>query len=78
MDFLALALVVSNSPETPALTRWMRLALAGLAVGINVTEAADIGAIFSLFVAAFVLFKALTEEGIRLVEIRTGHWTELP
>jgi hypothetical protein len=63
MDFFALALVVSNSPETPALVRWMRLALAGLAVGINVMEAADIGAIFSLLVATFVLFKALLETG---------------
>ncbi|HYA78905.1 MAG TPA: YfhO family protein, partial [Candidatus Nitrosopolaris sp.] len=29
----------------------------------NVMEAADIGAIFSLFVAAFVLFKAIADEG---------------
>ncbi len=63
MDFIALALVVSNSPETPVLVRSMRLALAGLAVGINVMEAIDIGAIFSMFVAAFVLFKALFETG---------------
>src|SRR5208283_675752 len=40
MDFFALALVVSNTPETPALIRWTRLALAGLAVGLNVMEAA--------------------------------------
>ncbi len=62
MDFLALALIVSNSPATPWFVRWTRLALAGFAVGINVMEAADIGAIFSLFVAAFVFYKALTEE----------------
>ncbi|HEX5398602.1 MAG TPA: hypothetical protein VFY06_06080 [Verrucomicrobiae bacterium] len=62
MDFFALALVVSNSPETPALLRWVRLVLAGLCVGVNVMEASDIGAIFSLFVAAFVLFKTLTDE----------------
>jgi hypothetical protein len=62
MDFLALALVVSNTSETPAFIRWTRLCLAGLAVGMNVMEGADIGAIFSLFVAAFVLFKALTDE----------------
>jgi hypothetical protein len=61
MDFFALALVVSNSPGTPALVRWTRLALAGLAVGINVIEAADIGAIFSLCVAAFVFYKAIAE-----------------
>ncbi|MGD0251117.1 MAG: hypothetical protein ABSC01_00290 [Verrucomicrobiota bacterium] len=63
MDFFALALVVSNAPGTPLLIRWPRLALAGLAVGVNVMEAADIGAIFSVFVAAFVLFRAVTDEG---------------
>jgi hypothetical protein len=63
MDFFALALVVSNSPTTPALNRWLRLALAGLAVGMNVIEAADIGAILSVFVAAFVFYKAITDEG---------------
>jgi len=63
MDFFALALVVSNTAESRALVRCARLALAGLAVGINVMEAADIGAIFSLFVAAFVLFKAIADEG---------------
>jgi hypothetical protein len=67
MDFFALALIVSNSPETPALIRWTRLALAGLAVGINVMEAADIGAIFSLLVAAFVFYKALMEENFSVL-----------
>ncbi len=67
MDFLALALVVSNTSTTPPLTRWIRLALAGLAVGFNVMEAADIGAIFSLFVAAFVLFKAIADESGPLI-----------
>ena len=64
MGFFALGLIVSNTAETPALTRWLRLALAGLCVGINVIEAADIGAIFSLFIAAFVFFRALNEEGV--------------
>ncbi|MGA3283896.1 MAG: hypothetical protein ABSD57_05500 [Verrucomicrobiota bacterium] len=63
MDFLALALVVSNTLETPVIVRWARLALAGLAVGVNVMEAADIGAIFSVFVAAFVFFRAVAGEG---------------
>jgi hypothetical protein len=63
MVFFAMALIVSNTPETPMLTRWARLALAGLAVGMNVMEAADIGAIFSLFVAAFAMVWALTAEG---------------
>ena len=63
MDFFALALVLSNSPATPALIRWARLALAGLAVGMNVIEASDIGAILSVFVAAFVFYKAVADEG---------------
>jgi hypothetical protein len=61
-SYFALALVVSNTPETPALTRWIRWALAGLAVGVNVMQGADIGAIFSVFIAAFVLFKTLVDE----------------
>ena len=61
-SYFALALVVSNTPKTPALTRWVRWALAGLAVGVNVMQGADIGAIFSLFIAAFVLFKTLVDE----------------
>jgi hypothetical protein len=61
-SYFALALVVSNTPETPAPTRWIRWVLAGLAVGVNVMQGADIGAIFSVFIAAFVLFKTLVEE----------------
>jgi len=63
MDFLALALIVANRPETPGRIRWLRLALAGLCVGINVMEAADIGAIYSLAISAFVLVKSLTDAG---------------
>ncbi len=61
MDFLALALVVANTAETPWHLRWTRLALAGLCVGMNVMEAADIGALFSILVAAFVFYKSLVE-----------------
>ena len=68
MDFFALGLIIANSAETPWLTRWARLALAGLCVGINVMEAADIGAIFSLFIATFVFFRALNEEGVPALE----------
>jgi hypothetical protein len=72
MDFLALALIVSNSTTTPWFVRWVRLALAGFAVGINVVEAADIGAIFSLFVAAFTLFQSFTEEGTAVKRFGRG------
>ena len=73
MDFFALALVVSNASETSAFIRWARLALAGLAVGVNVMEGFDIGAILSVFVAAVVFFKAVVDEsGPALVKIGRG------
>src|SRR5262245_20402189 len=43
--------------------RWMNVILAGLAVGLAVVEGADNGAIFSLVVAAFVLFQFWVEDG---------------
>lgn len=61
MNFLALALIISNTAETPWQTRWTRLALAGLCVGVNVMEAADIGALYSVLVAIFLFYKSLTE-----------------
>ncbi len=67
-DFLALAaLADQTSPR-----RWLRLALAGLAVGMGVMEAFDIGAIFSLVVAAFVVFQALAGEGTVPKRLATG------
>ena len=73
MDFFALALVVANTAETPAHVRWTRLALAGLCVGINVMEAADIGALFSMFIAAFVFFKSLADAAtVRVVRCVRG------
>ena len=61
MIFLALALIVTNTAETPWRIRWLRLVLAGLCVGVNVMEAADIGALYSMFVAAFLFYKTLTD-----------------
>ncbi len=64
MDFLALALATGNTPEMPAILRATRLALAGICVGVNVMEGADIGALCSCFVAAFVFYKSVfTEDG---------------
>ena len=62
MDFLALALIMGNAEETRKLVRWTRLALAGLCVGMNVMEAADIGAMHSIIIAGFVLYKALVDD----------------
>jgi len=41
---------------------WARAALAGLAVGLALMEGFDVGAIFSLYVGAFVLYQGLTAE----------------
>jgi hypothetical protein len=38
-------------------SRWIRLALAGMALGISVCDGADLGAIFSAFVAAFIVYQ---------------------
>jgi Bacterial membrane protein YfhO len=59
MDFLALALVLSNSAETTRAVRWIKNMLAGFCVGLNVMEAADIGALFSIWVAGFVFYDAV-------------------
>lgn len=58
-DFLALAALADETSSK----RWIRVALAGFAVGLGVMEAFDIGAIFSIVVAAFVVFQALAAEG---------------
>lgn len=68
MVFLALALVMANTGETPRLVRWSRYALAGMAVGVSIMEGADNGAIFSLFVAAYVFFKSVTAETAPLLQ----------
>jgi hypothetical protein len=52
MNFLAIGLVADCSSRR----RWVSTALAGMAVGMGVMEGYDIGAIFSIFVAAFVLY----------------------
>ena len=73
MDFFALALVVSNVPETAVMIRCARWMLAGLCVGVNVMEGADNGAIFSVFIAAFVLFKTLVDEnGAVITKVARG------
>lgn len=43
--------------------RWIRILLAGFATGMGVMEGADFGAIYSLYIAAFVFYLAVTEPG---------------
>ena len=63
MDFFALALVLAAGNESRPPVRWMQIALAGFCVGVNVMEAADIGALCSMLIAAFVFYKAMVESG---------------
>ncbi len=58
-NYLALAIVVSPKPLRP----WLRYPLAGLAVGMGVMEAFDIGAIFSVVTAICVVVHALLAGG---------------
>ncbi|HTA30475.1 MAG TPA: hypothetical protein VK731_08310, partial [Candidatus Cybelea sp.] len=57
-SYLALAALADLSGRRT----WIRVILAGFAVGHGVMEGYDIGAIFSLFVAAFLLFQSWNVE----------------
>ncbi len=57
--FLALAAVTGDFKQIS----WVRLALGGLAVGVCVMEAADVGAILSVFVAAYIAYNTLMVPG---------------
>jgi hypothetical protein len=52
--------------------RWPRIVLAGFAVGLGVMEGFDLGALFSLVVAAFVAYQALISEGPMRRKIARG------
>jgi hypothetical protein len=57
--FFALGLVVSVSPTMPCYQRWARVGLAGLAIGMNFNEGTDIGMLFSICSAVFIVYYAL-------------------
>jgi hypothetical protein len=61
LTFFALAALAA--PTFPKL--WWRVVLAGFAVGMAVMEGADIGALFSIYVAGFVVFQTATTAGPR-------------
>jgi len=70
-DLLALAALIKRD-NLPA---WVAPALAGFAVGANVAEASDIGALLSLLVAAFTIFQAIAENGAPLAaRVIRGVW----
>ncbi len=68
MIFFALAALAGTSSSR----RWLRVVLAGFAVGMSVTEGADIGALLSLYVGAFVIYQAWMAEGPRLKNLGIG------
>ena len=63
MNCFALALVMANMGEQRWQVKAIRLILAGFCIGMNVIEAADVGALCSIFVALVVFFSSLFEEG---------------
>lgn len=68
MSFFALAALVDTSSRR----RWLRVMLGGMAVGMGVAEGADIGAIFSIYVAVFVFYQAWIAEGPRARNLGLG------
>ena len=68
MFFFALA-AISDTSSRP---RWLLLILAGFAVGMEVTEGADVGAILSMLFAVFVIYQALIAEGPRVKNLALG------
>lgn len=62
--FLSLAAIQSSFDTPSLLTRWIKIILAGLAIGLSVSEGGDNGAIFSLFVAAYAFYGCLLQEGL--------------
>src|SRR5256886_6086956 len=56
--FLALAAL----PDSAVRQVWLRAILGGLAVGLALTDGFDVGAIFSLYVAAYVVFQSFSAE----------------
>jgi hypothetical protein len=72
MTFFAMAALVSAQNATSAVQCWARIALAGLAVGMGVAEGADVGAIFSVYVALFAMFQAWNSEGPVLPKLTVG------
>jgi hypothetical protein len=72
MNFLAMGLVVSITPEMSGMVRFARVALAGLVLGVGVMEGADVGAIFSILFAVFVVVESLTQDGPLQLKLARG------
>ncbi len=66
--FLALAAIISARNRKPIL----KCLLAAVAIGFGIMEGFDVGALYSLVVAAFVIFVSLIEQGNFQKKILTG------
>ncbi len=62
LNFLALAALVNDNPRH----YWLKTVLAGFAVGLGVSEGADIGALYSLCFGVFAFYLLLTGEFVPL------------
>jgi hypothetical protein len=72
MVFLALAALSAKSiPQI-----WAKGILAGLAVGLDLMEGFDVGAILSVYVGLFIVWRIFTEEGPGVRRILTAFGTE--
>jgi hypothetical protein len=72
MFFFAMAALAD--PAAPR--RWLRVVLAGFIVGMGVVEGSDVGAIYSLFIALYILYQAWLGGG-SIVQRLTGGATRL-
>jgi hypothetical protein len=72
MMFLAMGALSTKSIRQT----WAKVILAGLAVGMGLIEAYDVGAILSVYVGVFVVFHALSEEAPLPGKAMTAAWSE--
>ena len=70
LGWIFLALAALASPSTRL--KWLKIVLAGLAVGMAVIEGADNGAIFSVYVAAFAVYLTVVEGGFTVPKALEG------
>jgi hypothetical protein len=60
MSYLAIGLLMDETSSR----RWLRVAVAGLALGIGVGEGADVAALFCIYVAFFAFFHAMVNSAL--------------
>lgn len=60
--YLAIAALADERPRR----RWLRVLIAGATLGLAISDGADVGAIFSLCVAAFIVYQAFIAKGSSL------------